>query len=149
MIIDDPDNYWVWIRPSKPQRPKAEGIDIKEYLQHFGKWLIFSRNRAYLEELARKLDRYVEEGRIHSVKYNKEPAPFAKGALVMCVYCDDRVREDVWKILQSLGVTRRIWKYERQTFEDWLPGGRLYKKAKEVEKISGKKRAKSSDHSRG
>jgi hypothetical protein len=103
---------------------------FREYWQHFGKWLIFSQNRAYLEELARKIDFYVEEGKIHSAKYNREPATFAKGSLVMCVYCDDRKREEVWKILSNLGVTKRIWKYNQQTFEDWLPGGRLYRRAK-------------------
>jgi len=105
---------------------------LAEYWQHFGKWLIFSRNRAYLEELAKKLDPYVEEGKIDSVKYRREPASFAKGSLVMCVYCDDREREEVWKILNSLGVTKRIWKYDRQTYEDWAPGGRLWRKAKEL-----------------
>jgi hypothetical protein len=130
MIIDDPRDDWVWVRPSKPRQPKVGKEALIEYLQHFGKWLIFSKNRAYLEELARKLDPYIEEGRIHSAKYNREPAPFAKSSLVMCVYCDDREKEEVWKILSSLGVTRRVWKYDRQTFEDWLPGGRLYKRAK-------------------
>jgi hypothetical protein len=130
MIIDDPRDDWVWVRPSKPRQPKVGKEALIEYLQHFGKWLIYSKNRAYLEELARKLDPYIEEGRIHSAKYNREPAPFAKSSLVMCVYCDDREKEEVWKILSSLGVTRRVWKYDRQTFEDWLPGGRLYKRAK-------------------
>jgi hypothetical protein len=130
MIIDDPRDDWVWVRPSKPRQPKVGKEALIEYLQHLGKWLIFSKNRAYLEELARKLDPYIEEGRIHSAKYNREPAPFAKSSLVMCVYCDDREKEEVWKILSSLGVTRRVWKYDRQTFEDWLPGGRLYKRAK-------------------
>jgi hypothetical protein len=36
-----------------------------------------------LEEFARKLDPYVEEGKIHSAKYNRKPAPFAKDSLVM------------------------------------------------------------------
>jgi hypothetical protein len=132
MIIDDPKDDWVWIRPSKPRHFRSGRDAFKEYLQHFGKWLIFSRNRAYFEELARKIDPYVEEGKIHSAKYNREPAPFAKSSLVMCVYCDDREREEVWKILSSFGVTKRIWKYDRQTLEDWLPGGRLYRKAKEA-----------------
>jgi hypothetical protein len=132
MIIDDPKDNWVWIRPSKPRHFRSGRDAFKEYLQHFGKWLIFSRNRAYFEELARKIDPYVEEGKIHSAKYNREPAPFAKSSLVMCVYCDDREREEVWKILSSFGVTKRMWKYDRQTLEDWLPGGRLYRKAKEA-----------------
>jgi len=133
MIIDDPKNYWVWVRPSKPRHTRRGREAFTEYLQHFGKWLIFSRYRAYLEELAGKLDPYVEEGKISSVKYNREPSPFARGALVMCVYCDDREREKVWEILSSHGVTGRIWKYDCQTLVDWRPGGRLYEKAKGAE----------------
>ena len=65
--------------------------------------------QAYLEELARKLDPYVEEGRIYSAKYNREPAPFARGSLVICVYCNDREREEVWKILSTLGVKKNAY----------------------------------------
>lgn len=129
MIIDDPEDPWVRVRPSKPAKPKRGRQALKEYFEHYGKWLIFTRDRARLEELARKLDPYVEGREISSAKYTREPASWARGAVVMCVYCDDRERERVWKILSSLGVTRRIWKYDRQTFEDWRPGGRLYEKA--------------------
>jgi len=133
LIIDDPKEYWVWVRPSKDRKAHASIKAGEEYLEHYGKWLIFSRDRSYLEELGKKLDPYIENGKISCAKYNREPAPFARGALVMCVYCDDRERENVWEILSSLGVTRRIWKYDRQTLEDWRPGGRLYEKTKETE----------------
>jgi len=63
MIIDDPKDDLVWIRPSKPRHFRSGRDAFKEYLQHFGKWLILSRNRAYFEE-----------GKIHSAKYNREPA---------------------------------------------------------------------------
>lgn len=130
MIIDDPEDPWVRVRPSKPAKPKQGRQALKEYFEHYGKWLIFSRDQARLQELARKLDPYVERGEISSVKYCREPASWARGSVVMCVYCDDREREKVWEILSGLGVTRRIWKYDRQTFGDWRPGGRLYEKAK-------------------
>ena len=130
MIIDDLEEDWVWVRPSKPAKPKRGRQAIKDYFEHYGKWLIFSREAPYLDELARKLDPYVERSEIDSVKYNREPSsPDYKG-LVMCVYCDDREKERVWEVLSSLGVARRIWKYDRQTFEDWSPGGRLCEKAK-------------------
>lgn len=43
----------------------------------------------------------------------------------MCVYCDDREREKVWDILAQEGVKTNAWKYERDTMQLWLPGGRL------------------------
>lgn len=117
-------------RPSKSKGTELEKDPFEEYLEHYGKWLVFSRDRTYLEDLARRIDSYVERGEISSAKYNREPLSFGRGAMVMCVYCDDRER--VWEILSSLGVTRRIWKYDRQTLEDWSPGGGLYEAAKKV-----------------
>jgi hypothetical protein len=128
MILDrSAVDGWVWVLPSKSRLARGEKSD---YLLHYGKWLIFTRRREYLEELAKKLDPYVEEGKIDSAKYCREPAPWAK-KMVMCVYCDDRKRDEVRKILHELGVdTRNMrWKYERQTLQDWAPGGRLYRKA--------------------
>ena len=125
-MIDAPKNKRVWVRPSKPQHSRKIKEALTEYWQHFGKWLIFSQNRAYLKELVRKIDRYVNEGKINSAKYNREPAPFAKSSFVMCVYCADREGEEVWKILSRFVVSKRIRKYERQTTEDWLQGGCLH-----------------------
>jgi len=129
LIVDNPERPWIWVHPSKPAKPKRGRQAIKDYFEHYGKWLIFSSDGSYLDELARNLDPYVERGEIDSVKYNRESSsPNYKG-LVMCVYCDDREKERVWEVLNSLGVARRIWKYDRQTFEDWHPGGRLREKA--------------------
>ena len=66
-----------------------------------------------------------ESTKIHSAKYLR--APSLRPEYVMCVYCLDKEREKVWSILASLGVNRRIWKYDRQTHKDWQPGGKLYK----------------------
>jgi hypothetical protein len=44
---------------------------------------------------------------------------------VMCVYCDDRQREEVWKIIENFGANLKAWFYERETWEMWSPGGRL------------------------
>jgi hypothetical protein len=130
LIIDDPENPWIWIRPSSSKPPKQGQQALREYFEHFGKWLIFSRDSGFLEELARRVDPYVEREEIASAKYKRAPDPLFGPDLVMCVYCDDRERERVWNILSSLGVTRRIWKYDRQTLEDWSAGGRLDQKAK-------------------
>ena len=130
MIIDDPKNPWIWIRPSSPKPPKEGQQALREYFEHYGKWLIFSRDLGYLGELASRIDPYVEGEEIDSAKYKRESDPLFGPDLVMCVYCDGRERERVWEILSNLGVTRRIWKYDRQTYEDRSPGGRLYEKAK-------------------
>lgn len=115
------------MRPSKPQAPRQGKKALLEYLGHFGKWLIFSQDSVIFEELAIKIDPYVESGDIDSAKYNRKPGLPGSDSVVMCVYCDDREREKVWEILRTLGVTKRIWKYDRQTYEDWAPSGRLYK----------------------
>lgn len=129
MIVDKSEDKWIWVLPSEHRKPRG---DIVEYLRYHGKWLIFSKDRTRLDELARKLDPYVESGEISSVKYSREPNPMFGTSLVMCVYCDDRDMKKVWRILSSLGIKQRIWKYDRQTFKDWLPGGRLYKRAKKL-----------------
>lgn len=67
MILDtSADDGWVWVRPSKPRVTLREKDD---YLLHYGKWLIFTKRSEYLEELAKKLDPYIEEGKIDSAKY--------------------------------------------------------------------------------
>jgi len=66
---------------------------------------------------------------IDSAKCNREPSDIGRGDCVMCVYCDDREKDRIWKILYSLGISKRIWKYDQQTLKDWEPGGRLRKRA--------------------
>jgi hypothetical protein len=41
----------------------------------------------------------------------------------MCVFCDDREREEVWQILSRLGVKVKAWVYDREVMEKWQPGG--------------------------
>lgn len=136
MIIDKPDEYWVWLErqgslPGVYYCPKNK----KEYLEHWGKWLVFDSADA-IRDLAGKIDKHVDAGEIDSAKFNREPSEYGRGDCVMCIYCDDRDKERVWAILRSLGISKRIWKYDQQTHEDWKPGGRLYNKAlkKELEK---------------
>lgn len=133
MIIDDPNEYWVWLKRKKALRgvyycPKSE----EEYLEHWGKWLVFD-SAAALRSLADKIDQHVNSGEIDSAKFNREPSRVGRGDCVMCIYCDDRDKERVWGILSLFGVSKRIWKYDRQTYQDWKPGGSLYNKAHEKE----------------
>jgi len=107
--------YWIWILPSRG-REIPKDWDLKG-----DKWLIFGK-REELEELAKKIEPYVERGLIHSAKYSPEENS------VMCVYCLDYEREKVWQILEKLGVKKRIWKYDYQTMQDWSIGGKLWLK---------------------
>lgn len=127
MIINDIKEYWVCLEKSKDI---ADVLycpeDNDEYIEHWGKWLVFGNSEAVVA-LAKELDTYVDRGEIDSAKYNREPSPIGKGDCVLCVYCDDRDRERVWNILSSLGLSKRIWKYDQQTYDDWALGGRLRK----------------------
>jgi len=135
MIVDSPSNhYWVHIVPSK-ERPLK--LSEEEYLEHYGKWLIFGP-KEYVENLAIQIDPLVEGGEIDHAKYCKsepgfDPFPKRKG-YVLCVYCDDGEKDRVRKLLEKLGVKDMEWKYDRQTIEDWQPGGKLFE---ESEKQSG------------
>lgn len=151
MIVDRPDAYFIFIYHPKTLLGysyftyQGEPLTNKEYLEHWGKWIVLG-GRKKLDELAEKMDPYVEKRNIPCVKYDKSPpeeldlevkqklrsrfvdAEQAGDVLkecVMCVYCDDRQREEVWRILASLGVTLKAWFYERETIELWLPGGLL------------------------
>lgn len=71
----------------------------------------------------------VEKREIPGVKYDRERIEeFQLGECVMCVYCDARQREEVWKHLAEMGVAKKAWVYEKETMERWLPGGHLLEK---------------------
>lgn len=132
MIVDDGGNYWIHIVPKNNEAVKDRSrVDAQkklakdpEYRDHFGKWLVFAKWK-YLNTLAKRLDPHINCGEIPYAKYSRDVYGLHSGSDVMCVYCDDRKRERVFKILQQYGVTRKVWKYDRQTIEDWQPGGRL------------------------
>ena len=129
MITDDPEDYWIRIRPSKGT--VAWGlVETADWVHHGGKFLIFGP-KGQLDRLARDLDVYVEDGTIRSVKYNREPG--VSKSTVMCVYCLDDEQEQIRGFLDSLGVTKPIWKYDRQTIKDWRPSGRLHWKAQQLD----------------
>jgi hypothetical protein len=135
MIVDQPDSHYIFVFSKKYIYGESKYIQYmkkpltnKEYLQHWGKWLILG-TREELEELAKRLDPYVEREQIPCIKFDRTVQKEFKDMLlnecVMLVYCDDREREDVWKILAQEGVTSKAWHYEKDTMEAWLPGGRL------------------------
>jgi len=132
MIIDKPQSHFIFIyhRDSvygyrNSITYKGKPLTNKEYLEHWGKWVIMG-SREEFDELAKKLDPHVEDGAIPCVKYDREKLDhLGFKEHVMCVYCDKREREEVWQILHGLGVRLKAWFYDRETVEMWSPGGIL------------------------
>jgi len=130
MIVDRPDSHFIFVVPLEHVEYRYNYINLrgnpltnKQYLDHWGKWLVFGL-REELEELARKLDPYVEQRKVPAVKYDRQLiAEFRLNRCVMCVYCHDELKDEVWEILASLGVKDKAWMFERETLEKWLPGG--------------------------
>ncbi len=135
MIVDKPESHFIFIFPKEHVydqynyiQYKGNPLTNKEYLKHWGKWIIFGTKKE-LDILAQKMSPLVDSHEIPAVKYDREKiSAFDLGECVMCVYCDDRQRKDIWKILKSLGVEDKAWVYEKETMERWLPGGHLLEK---------------------
>jgi hypothetical protein len=132
MIIDREGSHFIFILPWDHEyrhynyiNYKGKELTNKEYLEYWGKWLIFG-TREELDKLAERIDPFVEEKMIPAAKYDRKEIPeFRLGECVMCVYCDARQRDEVWQILSSLDVREKAWVYEKETMERWLPGGIL------------------------
>lgn len=97
-------------------------------LEHNVKWVI-TGDKHYIQDLAFRIDAFVEEGNIDAAKFTKkdpatDPLPHVKD-YAMCVYSDDRIRDRTAAVLHSLGITELRWVYDRESIEDWSPGGKL------------------------
>ncbi len=132
MIIDRHGSHFIFVLPRSNYygdynyiNYQGKELTNKEYLDCWGKWIIID-NQKELAELAKKIDPYVEKKEIPAAKYDrKKIEEFELGECVMCVYCDMRQRDEVWDILSSFGVEDKMWVFERETVERWMPGGRL------------------------
>ena len=132
MIIDEPQAQFVMLFSSKTYygndpgayiKYKGKRLTNKEYLEHWGKWIILGEKK-YFEELAAMLDPYVELGIIPCCKYDRFPlGEFSMTECVMYVFCDDREKEKISQILSSHGATTRAWVPERDAIKGWGPGG--------------------------
>jgi hypothetical protein len=119
-VIITKEDYWTYIEPSTYyKRPD-------EWDAHGGKFIVRG-NEQQIVPLAQRLSQYVAQGTIRSLKYGP-PVPGIYKSWALMVFCLDFKSDEVWKVLQREGVTRKIWKYEKETRMDWKPGGRLYKK---------------------
>ena len=133
MIIDKRESWYIFVFSKDHFDSSSDpGVYIayngrrltnKEYLEHWGKWFFFGEKEE-LDELARKLEPCVENHQIPCIKYDRSPQKwFELEQCVMCVYCDDRQRNEVWQILSQFGVKTKAWAYDREVIEKWLPGG--------------------------
>lgn len=135
MIIDREGSHFIFIvavdhlyKDYNYINYKGKELTNKEYLKYWGKWIILE-SRDKMDELSKKLDPFVENKSIPAIKYDRKPIPeFQLEKCVMCVYCDVRQREEVWRILESVGVGDKAWVFEKETVEKWLPGGYLLEK---------------------
>ncbi len=131
MIIDNPGSRFIFLYHPLVLMGRSymvyQGKEMTngEVLEYWGKWLVLG-DRQRLDDLAEKLDPYVESKAIPCIKYDRSP-PRNLGVeeCVMMVYCDRRNRDEVWKILARFGVKLKAWVTERETMEMWLPGGVL------------------------
>lgn len=133
MIIttDHPQWILIWPRNRQPFQYASE----EEYWEHNGKWVVVG-DKAYITDLAFHVDPYVEAGKIDAAKFTKkdpatDPLPHIP-AWAMCIYSDDRKRDETAEYLRELGVEKFDWKYDRESVADWSEGGTLAQKAAEV-----------------
>ena len=140
MIVNKSFFYWIYIIPRNWKFPIAyQGklLSKEEYQKYWGKWVILD-TKEELDNLAKKLDPYVEDRTIQGIKYSRTPEEvFGIDECVMCVFCDDRERDQVWEILAQAGVKIKAWVYDREVFDMWGQGGVLIEKWLESHGIKG------------
>ncbi len=101
-----------------------------------GKWIIWGP-KSFIESIFPKIDELVMKGDLYQAKYthrenkDKKVDPFCNKEMMMCVYADDKTKENTLKILTALDIKPVSWKYDKQTERDWKPGGRLFEQAKQ------------------
>ncbi|MBI5591610.1 MAG: hypothetical protein HY881_14135 [Deltaproteobacteria bacterium] len=142
MIQDNPESKFIFIFHPKILIGKKytvrSGLEMTngEVLQYWGKWIVLGE-KSWLDELAIKLDFFVEDEKIPVIKYDREPSVnLGIEECVMMVYCDWRDRNQIWQILSRFGVKLKAWVTEKETMEMWLPGGLLLERWIESKKFN-------------
>jgi len=153
MIVDQAQSHFIFVFHSRIYEGykyvayEGKPLTNKDYLEHWGKWLVYGQ-RSKLDRLAKKLDAYVETGSIACIKYDKKPLTnLGMDECVMCVYCDERCRDDVRQLLAGEGEKPGAWMYDRKTIEMWLPGGKFLEGWIQSEKLSHTEAEKVRDES--
>jgi hypothetical protein len=128
MILDVPDSHFIFVyhpfvlMGRRYTRYKGRELTNAEVLAYWGKWIVLG-DKARLDELAEKLDPYVEDKIIPCIKYDRKPSSnLGIAECVFMVYCDRRERDKVWEILSRFGVKLKAWVTEKETMELWMPG---------------------------
>lgn len=131
MIIDDPRSNFIFVYHPLVLMGRRytvyKGCELTngEVIEYWGKWIVMG-DKPWLDDLAQKLDPYVEEKKIPCIKYDRTPSVnLGIEECVFMVYCDRRERDEVWDILTQFGVKLKAWVTERETMEMWMPGQRL------------------------
>jgi hypothetical protein len=135
VIVNKPESHFIFVFHSDCVYKgynyinyQGKPLPNKEYLEHWGKYVFFGTGEE-MDELAKKFDSYVEKKLIPCIKYDRVALEnLGLSECVMCVYCDDRQKDEVWQILAGHGVEIKAWVYEKETMERWLPGGALLEK---------------------
>lgn len=130
MLITTLHPDWVYIL--LPAGLRHDYTSEDEFWKHHGKWVV-TGDKAYIMDLAFRLDPLVERGRIEAAKFTKkdpktDPLPHVR-EYALCVYADDRTRRRAAGHLSALGAKGFCWKYDRESRADWSPGGALAEKA--------------------
>jgi hypothetical protein len=137
MILDDPQVQFVMLfshqtyygnDPGAYIRYRGKRLTNREYMEHWGKLIVLDEKEE-LEKLANKLDPLVERGIIPCIKYDRMPLKeFDMKECVMCVFCDDREKDEISEMLASFGATTRAWVPEKDVIQGWSPGGMFLEK---------------------
>ena len=137
MIIDDPQVQFIMLFSHQTYygndsgtyiRYQGQRLTNKEYLEHWGKWIVLDE-KENLDQVAERLDVLVERGIIPCIKYDRMPLKeFDMKECVMCVFCDDRDRDQIAELLAGFGLTTRAWIPEKQVIDGWSPGGMFLEK---------------------
>lgn len=151
MIVDRPQSHFIFLFSRDTLNSDDLGaymvyqgkrLTNREYFEHWGKW-VYLDERENLDELARKLDSYVESGEISCIKYDHAPLrTLGMDQCVLCVYCDDRRKGEVWEILSRFGIKGKAWVYEKEVMEMWMPGGALLEKWITAQGLTGERAEK-------
>ena len=118
-LIITRDDYWTYIQT-------ADYIIPKGWDKHGGKFLVFGNE----DQIMFLVQILIANGSINPLKYAPPSVEMGYKTWALMVFCLDSDNERIWHILQHEGVTRKIWKYDRQTIKDWQLGGKLYKRLK-------------------
>ena len=130
MIIDKPESKFIFIfnrmtatYGSSYTIHNGRSLTNGEVLKSWGKCLILG-TRPWLDDLAKKLDPYVEDEIIPCIKYDRVPSKnLGIEECVMMAYCHIEKREEIWRIFSKFGSDYKAWVSEKETMGLWEPGG--------------------------